>query len=32
MGISYEDLVVGSTTEIGRHTFEADDIKAFAER
>ncbi|RQS64448.1 dehydratase [Burkholderia sp. Bp8963] len=32
MGVSYEDLVVGSTTEVGRYTFEADDIKAFAER
>ena len=32
MGISYEDMVVGSTTEIGRYTFEADDIKTFAER
>ncbi|MBN3788625.1 MaoC family dehydratase [Burkholderia sp. Ac-20353] len=32
MGVSYEDMVVGSTTEVGRYTFEADDIKAFAER
>ncbi|MBF5011427.1 MaoC family dehydratase [Burkholderia pseudomultivorans] len=32
MSISYEDLVVGSTTEVGRYTFEADDIKAFAGR
>lgn len=32
VGISYEDLEVGSTTEIGRYTFEADDIKAFAQR
>ncbi|KVE92808.1 MaoC family dehydratase [Burkholderia vietnamiensis] len=32
MGISFEDLEVGSTTEIGRYTFEADDIKAFAQR
>ncbi|WP_269506196.1 MaoC family dehydratase [Burkholderia sp. IMCC1007] len=32
MGISYEDLVVGSNTEIGSYTFEADDIKAFAQR
>ncbi|AOK53309.1 MaoC family dehydratase [Burkholderia stagnalis] len=32
MGISYEDLEVGSTTEVGRYTFEADDIKTFAER
>jgi acyl dehydratase len=32
VGISYEDLEVGSTTEVGRHTFEADDIISFAER
>ncbi|MDN7970019.1 MaoC family dehydratase [Burkholderia multivorans] len=32
MGISYEDLEVGSTVEIGRYTFEADDIKTFASR
>lgn len=32
MGISYEDLEVGSSIEVGRYTFEADDIKAFAER
>ncbi|WP_175885950.1 MaoC family dehydratase [Burkholderia sp. BCC0044] len=32
MGISYEDLVVGSTTEVGRYTFESDDIKTFAKR
>lgn len=32
VGISYEDLVVGSTTEVGRYTFEPDDIKAFAKR
>ncbi|WP_179401806.1 MaoC/PaaZ C-terminal domain-containing protein [Burkholderia guangdongensis] len=32
MGISYEDLEVGSMTEVGRHTFEADDIIEFAER
>jgi acyl dehydratase len=32
VGISFEDLEVGSTTEIGRYTFEADDIKAFAQR
>jgi acyl dehydratase len=32
VGISYEDLEVGSSIEVGRYTFEADDIKAFAER
>nr|WP_249177316.1 MaoC family dehydratase [Burkholderia ambifaria] len=32
VGISYEDLEVGSTTEIGRYTFEPDDIKTFAQR
>ncbi len=32
VGISYEDLVVGSTVEVGSYTFEPDDIKAFAQR
>ena len=30
MGISYEDLEVGSTTEVGKHTFEPAEIIAFA--
>ena len=32
MGISYEDLEVGSRDEIGSHTFTAQEIVAFAER
>jgi acyl dehydratase len=32
MGISYEDLEVGSRDEIGSHTFTAEEIVAFAER
>lgn len=32
MGISYEDLEVGSRHEVGTHTFTAEEIVAFAER
>ena len=28
----FEDIRVGETAEIGRHTFEAEEIKAFAAR
>jgi acyl dehydratase len=28
----FEDIRVGDTTELGRHTFNADEIKAFARR
>ncbi|KVE39150.1 MaoC family dehydratase [Burkholderia sp. TSV86] len=31
MGISYEDLIVGSATEVGKHTFTADEIVTFAQ-
>ncbi|WJF91574.1 MaoC family dehydratase [Paraburkholderia bonniea] len=30
MGMSFEDMVVGSTVEIGEHTFTRDEIVAFA--
>jgi acyl dehydratase len=32
MGISYEDLEVGSRTEVGTHTFTVEEIVKFAER
>jgi acyl dehydratase len=32
MGISYEDLEVGSRTEVGTHTFTVEEILEFAER
>ena len=32
MGISYEDLQVGSRDEVGSHTFTEEEIVAFAER
>ena len=32
MGLSYEDMVVGSTTEIGKHTFTREEIVEFAEK
>ncbi|WP_144108293.1 MaoC family dehydratase [Paraburkholderia sp. BCC1886] len=32
MGLSFEDMVVGSVTEIGKHTFTRDEIVAFAEQ
>lgn len=32
MGLSFEDLRVGSRDEIGTHTFTAEEILAFAER
>lgn len=32
MGISYEDLEVGSRTEVGTHTFTVEEIVEFAER
>jgi acyl dehydratase len=30
MGLSYEDLIVGTSTEIGRHTFTREEIVEFA--
>lgn len=32
MGISYEDLEVGSRTEVGTHVFTVEEIVEFAER
>ncbi len=32
MGLSYEDLEVGSSIEVGQHVFTPEEIKAFAER
>lgn len=32
MGISYEDLEVGSRAEVGTHTFTVEEIREFAER
>ncbi|MFM0478534.1 MaoC family dehydratase [Paraburkholderia strydomiana] len=32
MALSYEDMTVGSTTEIGKHTFTRDEIVEFAEK
>ena len=32
MGLSYEDMVVGTTTEIGKHTFTREEIVEFAEK
>ncbi|TKC80064.1 MaoC family dehydratase [Trinickia terrae] len=32
MGISYEDFEVGTTVEVGTHTFTADEIVRFAEQ
>jgi acyl dehydratase len=32
MGLSYEDLIVGTSTEIGRHTFTREEIVEFAEK
>lgn len=32
MGISYEDLEVGSRDEVGTHTFTVEEIREFAER
>ncbi len=32
MGVSYEDMVVGTTTEIGKHTFTREEIVEFAEK
>lgn len=32
MALSYEDMTVGSTIEIGKHTFTRDEIVEFAEK
>ncbi|CAH2787909.1 MAG: MaoC-like dehydratase [uncultured Paraburkholderia sp.] len=32
MGLSYEDMTVGSTTEVGKHTFTREEIIEFAEK
>lgn len=32
MGLSFEDMVVGTTTEIGKHTFTREEIVEFAEK
>jgi len=32
MGLSFEDLIVGSSTEIGKHTFTREEIVEFAEK
>ncbi|MFP3565834.1 MaoC family dehydratase [Paraburkholderia sp. SIMBA_030] len=32
MGLSFEDMVVGTTAEIGKHTFTREEIVAFAEQ
>ena len=32
MGLSYEDMTVGSTTEIGKHTFTREEIVEFAQK
>ncbi|MBT2791125.1 MaoC family dehydratase [Paraburkholderia strydomiana] len=32
MALSYEDMTIGSTTEIGKHTFTRDEIVEFAEK
>jgi acyl dehydratase len=32
MGLSFEDLIVGTSTEIGKHTFTREEIVEFAQR
>ena len=32
MGLSFEDLIVGTSTEIGKHTFTREEIIEFAEK